>query len=97
MNSIGASLRIPKNAVPAWLALEAAHDRLLRTPVCTQAPDDWSSDAKPAVRRDAAVACTFCPLLEPCRAYADLAGERHGVWGGIDRTTRPLGRQEAAA
>ena len=31
----------------------------------------------------------------PCGAYADLAGERAGVWGGLDRQPVPPSRAKA--
>lgn len=97
MTAIGKALGIPPSAVPAWLTLAAAHDRLIRPPVCTTAPDDWSTDAPADVRRDAVEACTFCPLLEPCRMYDEAADERHGVWGGVDRVDHRAARRVSAA
>lgn len=32
--------------------------------------------------------CQRCPVCEPCRQWAHLAGEWYGVWGGEDETTR---------
>lgn len=93
-------LGIPFDALPAWLALSAALDRLAdegRVPVCAQRPSQWDQDAKPAARRDAAEACGYCPALHPCAAYADMAKEKHGVWGGIDRSYRPGKRTADAA
>ena len=93
-------LGIPSEAAPAWLALVAALDGLAdraRRPVCESRPDDWASDAPAAVRREAAAACGHCPVIRPCAVYADAAGERCHVWGGIDRTPQPTKRQETAA
>lgn len=90
-------LGIPFDALPAWLALSTALERLAdegRVPVCAQRPEQWSSDAKRTARADAAEACGYCPVLHPCAAYADAAGEQHGVWGSVDRT--PLARRKAA-
>jgi hypothetical protein len=100
MTNVSALLGIRPAALPAWLALCAVLDRLAddgRSPVCVQRPGQWSSDAKPADRQDAAEACTFCPALALCAAYADAADERHGVWGGIDRTARPVTRRQETA
>jgi hypothetical protein len=45
----------------------------------------WTSEAQ-AERDLAASWCTGCPVLDHCAATATTAGERFGVWGGIDRT-----------
>lgn len=92
MTKLANVLGIPTDAMPAWLALCAALDRLAddgRAPVCQQRPDQWSDDARPHARRDAAEGCTFCPALHPCAAFAEAAAEKHHIWGGIDRATRP--------
>lgn len=84
-------LGIPPRAEHAWTALSAALERLSddgRRPVCAQAPDLWSTDASAADRREAALACQWCPVLDFCAAYADAAKERYGVWAGVDRTAR---------
>lgn len=85
------ALGIPSPAIPAWLALCASLDRLAgegRRPVCVQRPEQWGPDATTAARRDAAEACGYCPALHACAAYADAANEKHGVWGGTDRSLR---------
>ena len=90
-----ALLGIGPEAAPAWLSLCAALDRLTeagRTPVCAAQPDQWSADAGAAARRDAAEACSYCPARRPCAAFADVADERFGVWGGTDRALRPRPR-----
>lgn len=33
--------------------------------------------------------CAGCPVRTECAAYATTAGEKHGVWGGSDRSRRP--------
>ncbi len=86
-----AVLGIPAAAQPAWLALVAALDRLAdrgRRPVCESSPDAWLSEQF-TERRDAAEACSWCPLLDACGVYADAAGEVWGVWAGADRQARP--------
>ncbi len=85
-------LGIAPDAIPAWLALCLALDRLAergRRPVCESSPNQWSGDVRATARRDAAEACMFCPALHPCASYAQAADERHGVWGGTDRGLRP--------
>lgn len=84
-----AVLGIRPEAIPAWLALGAALDRLSdqgQHPVCHQRPDQWSQDAKPYARQDAVEACTYCPIKNACGAFADANVEVSGVWGGRDRS-----------
>jgi hypothetical protein len=84
-----AALGIPTEAVPTWLTLCEALDRLAdekRTPVCAQEPDQWGADATPAARKDAAEACKWCPVVDPCGNFGQF--EKHGVWGGVDRGER---------
>jgi hypothetical protein len=57
-----------------------------RTP-CEVDPDPFTSDDH-RERTEAAEACAYCPLLEHCREYAELAGEVWHVWAGADRTPR---------
>jgi hypothetical protein len=79
---------IPPVAFSAWLTLTRAIARLEATgrrPLCRQHPDQWDADATPSTRAEAAKACDFCPLLQPCATYADLAAETFHVWGGRDR------------
>jgi Transcription factor WhiB len=87
---------IPAEAMPAWLSLSAALEDLGRPPVCAADPEAWAADAKPRVRAEAMEACGHCPVLKACAAYADAAGEKHGVWGGVDRSTRPAKRRAVA-
>jgi hypothetical protein len=49
--------------------------------------DLWWSDDR-AARERAAELCAGCPVLGLCGAAADEAGERHGVWAGVDRQRR---------
>jgi hypothetical protein len=94
-------LGIKSDAIPAWLALTSALDRLAdqgRTPVCARRPDDWASDAPARARRDAVEACGHCPVRSLCDDYATVADERCHVWGGTDRTPQPSSnRREKAA
>ncbi|MET8521518.1 WhiB family transcriptional regulator [Nocardioides sp. NPDC004968] len=50
--------------------------------------DLWTSASKPE-RNAAARRCEGCPVLGLCRDYAEVRGERVGVWRGIDRTPSP--------
>lgn len=45
---------------------------------------EWMSDST-EVRTSAARWCVACPVLALCHAAAEEAGERWGVWGGVDR------------
>ena len=75
----------------AWNDLTTALAELAghrgHTPCQLDANAWWSTDAEE--RATAARACTDCPVLGACAAYADAAQERHGVWAGLDRTPRP--------
>ncbi|PWJ24735.1 transcription factor WhiB [Branchiibius hedensis] len=55
-------------------------------PVCSDAPQLWISDDAED-REGVKVWCQSCPLIEPCAAAGQF--EKHGVWGGLDRTMRP--------
>ena len=60
-----------------------------RSTPCQIDPAPFTSDELEE-RREAAQACTGCPILDPCRTTADAIGETFHVWGGADRspTTR---------
>ncbi|PRY06091.1 WhiB family transcriptional regulator [Kineococcus rhizosphaerae] len=72
---------IPEQAREEWLELAKALDE--DDPPCQADPELWFSERR-ADRVRASFRCRDCPLLAPCRAYARSAGERAGVWGGID-------------
>ena len=55
--------------------------------------DLWLSDDA-GDRRQAAVLCRPCPVLEACAAAGDEQREAFGVWGGVDRTKRPTRKKE---
>lgn len=76
---------IPDNARATWLYL-ASLARDTHTP-CHRDPERWFSHRSDDIDT-AKLACHGCPILAACREYADLADERHGVWGGVDRTRR---------
>lgn len=77
------------------LALVELLERDQRTP-CQRVSvrDRWTSEDQ-ADRVYAAAACRMCPVLPQCRAAADEADERFGVWAGTDRTRTP--RRKASA
>lgn len=52
-------------------------------PRCSDAPQLWVSDDV-ADRREVIRYCHTCPLQTPCAAVGEH--ERHGVWGGADRS-----------
>lgn len=94
-----AALGIHPDAIPAWLSLRNALDRMAdqgKSAVCTTRPDQWSQDAPQHARKDAAEACTFCPARNACGAFADANRERSGVWGGRDYSPIPKTRKAAA-
>ena len=75
------------NATDAIVALSEAlltlthHDK---RPPCAH-DDRWTSDDA-GQRATAVVMCGSCPLIVPCRQYADQIKATHGVWAGVDRT-----------
>lgn len=87
-------------AVNAFLALADVLNRMgddNRRAVCEQRPDQWSSDATPSARQDAAAACGFCPAQPACLAFALAQREPAGVWGGRDFTPTTRRRKDTAA
>ncbi|MGP9537012.1 WhiB family transcriptional regulator [Brachybacterium sp. AOP43-C2-M15] len=57
----------------------------------------WHGETK-AEQAAAVRLCLECPVMVECAAYADAAGERWGVWGGVtERERRRAGRAEATA
>lgn len=51
---------------------------------CKDRPDrfvDWNAGFEPT-EGEAADMCQGCPLIQECRAFAHVAEELHGVWGG---------------
>jgi hypothetical protein len=80
----------PRAAVGSWLRLQAGIRALVaegRSPVCASDPGLWWS-YRPAEVAEAVAWCECCPLVAACREYAVLAGERHGVWGGLTAEER---------
>ena len=56
-----------------------------RSTPCMSDPEPFTSNSREE-RALAAQACSHCPVLVPCRAYAEAADERCFVWAGQDRT-----------
>ncbi|MEV4335727.1 WhiB family transcriptional regulator [Streptomyces sp. NPDC049590] len=63
---------------------------------CRTAPDLWFSP-DPTDRAYAARQCHTCPLLLGCMRQALAAGEKYGVWGGVDFEARAHGAAPSAA
>lgn len=99
MSRTAATFGIHPDAVPAWLSLAIALDRMAdagRLPVCKQRPDQWSSDVPEHARKDAAEACHYCPAKSACHAFALANREKSGVWGGHDFTPITTTRKAVA-
>ena len=75
-------------AMAEWLillsALTATTERGGSTP-CLNDPEPFTSGSWQQ-RAEAAAACSGCPVLSQCRAYADAQAESWHVWAGADRT-----------
>ena len=70
----------------AWDALQQAlADADARTPCAGD--DRWVSDDLDELV-EAADGCLDCPAMVVCHAYAELAGEEWGCWGGVVRDRR---------
>lgn len=94
--------RTPTVRMPPSLSAEAAraHDQLAHavadladqnrsTPCQGEDGALWLSETTDD-RLEAARRCAPCPLLDICDTTARVARERWGVWGGRDRTPRPV-------
>ncbi len=77
--------------------LELAEQGQAATPCQGRRRDRWTSDDA-AERAWAASVCVTlaCEVLLQCRAAADEHDEKHGVWGGVDRTPPPASRRKSA-
>jgi WhiB family redox-sensing transcriptional regulator len=52
-------------------------------------PDTFENKQERDDREVAAKAvCASCPVREPCLDYAIRAGERYGIWGGLNELER---------
>jgi hypothetical protein len=56
-------------------------------PCRSDAGELWFSPHR-AHRAAAAECCSACQALDACGSYANVAGERFGVWAGVDRSPR---------
>lgn len=78
---------VSQAATPAWHqlggALTALADEGRSTP-CQSDPAPFTSEDY-RERAEAVTACRSCPVAMPCQRFAELNGERFGVWGGRDR------------
>ncbi|ORA38088.1 WhiB family transcriptional regulator [Mycobacterium aquaticum] len=57
----------------------------------------FPNEADDATRARAKAICATCPVAFQCLADANARRERHGIWGGFERTDkgraqRPVGR-----
>jgi len=90
------SALIPPKARDAWRNLSAVLDDLSEAghQVPCRGRGEWlSQDAEDVAY--AAGHCLRCPALNACGQYADAAGEKHGVWAGVDRSAKKT-TEEAA-
>ncbi len=51
-------------------------------------PDGERGPERLAREARAKAICARCPVIRECAAYALLAGERYGVWGGLSEQDR---------
>jgi len=69
------------------IALLDLADQGRATPCQSRRRDRWTSDDATDREWAASVCVTLaCEVLLQCRAAADEHDEKHGVWGGVDRT-----------
>ena len=79
---------VPAGAVDAWLTLQVALAVHAGWVPCQLEPERWWSSVE-GVQVEAAAECGGCAVRPECAAYAAVAGERYGVWGGL----RPADRR----
>jgi hypothetical protein len=51
-------------------------------------PDWWFASADDELQTVARDVCGTCPVRRSCLAYALVANEPHGIWGGFDESER---------
>jgi WhiB family redox-sensing transcriptional regulator len=51
-------------------------------------PDAERGPAQEVREARAKAICARCPVIRECATYALVAGERHGVWGGLSERER---------
>lgn len=49
----------------------------------------WVSEDHDERAMAARLCLTSCPIVPECHAAAEAAGERFGVWAGVDRSNKP--------
>lgn len=68
----------------------------MRHGLCAGAPDPdlWFPEVgRRDTAQEAKAICAVCPVAAECRAYADVLGVEHGIWGGEGRAERRRERQ----
>lgn len=59
------------------------------TPCQSSDPEMWFPESSWSGTSQAAALCrTVCPVRDQCLAYAILAEERYGIWGGMNAASR---------
>lgn len=86
------TLEIPADARRQWRELREALAE--QTPPCAAAPDVWHS-RNLSDTEAACAACDGCHAFTACDDYATAAGERAGVWAGVDRARPPVSHHES--
>lgn len=83
---VSADLSIARTARQAWGELKAALVDVREPVPCEAFPEVWFGAL--GMSDEARAGCRRCPVAAPCLGYALVAGERHGVWGGLDPEQR---------
>lgn len=87
---------VKPTAITQWLtlldAITSTTDGGGSTP-CLNDPEPFTSGSWQQ-RAEAAAACSHCPVLTECRAYADAQAETWHVWAGADRTPTTRNKPE---
>lgn len=86
MTSRAEDLGVPARARTAWAELGSAIAKTGPTPCRGEHKDRWTGS--PRDQRWAAEHCLDCPAMVACFAYARIAGERDGTWGGTTAADR---------
>jgi len=91
----GTDLGVPEQALPAWTDLHSQIARSGPTPCAGPNRDEWTGTDRAQIR--AAEACLECPAMVACAAYAEVADEDTGVWGGLTPRQRAEHRRSGTA
>ena len=67
-------------------AMRELLSRAGQRPPCANDPEEWQSADKTTRERAANKCVSLCPLLDVFREAGQ--DEDHGVWGGIDRSSK---------